>query len=143
MIDTINSIMSDKEMAEKKTKSYDKWYDMAGIIYDLYRMIPKLREDLTVFCLGHTEDFTGTDGIIRQRLLTNGAKLTKLNLEGLTTYTLYTTVVKEADGLKYYFETQTNGYNTARSPEGVFEEARIPNDLNLVDKAIRAFEFGE
>jgi len=142
VIDTINSIMSDKEMSERKKKGYDKWMDLAGDIYDLYRLIADLREDLTVFCIAHTEDYVGKDGITRQRLKTNGAKLTKLNLEGLTTYTLYTSAVKGEEGLTYKFETQNNGFNTARSPEGVFEDFLIDNDFAIVDSAIREYELG-
>jgi hypothetical protein len=117
--------------------------DLAGDIYDLYRLISQLREDLTVFCIAHTEDYVGVDGIVRQRLKTNGSKLTKLNLEGLTTYTLYTKVVKGEGGINLYkFDTQTNGFNTARSPEEVFETIEIDNDFALVDKAIRDYELG-
>jgi hypothetical protein len=142
MIDTINAIMSDKEMSERKKVGYDKWYDMAGVIYDLYKMVPNLRDDLTVFCMGHTEDYTGRDGLIHQRLLTNGVKLTKLNIEGCSTYTLYTKIVNDAGKMSYNFETHSDGYTTARSPEGAFESDLIPNDLNLVAEAIQAFEFG-
>jgi hypothetical protein len=117
--------------------------DLAGDIYDLYRLIADLREDLTVFCLAHTEDYTGKDGLPRQRLKTNGAKLTKLNLEGLTTYTLYSSMTKGEEGAEYSFETQNNGYNTARSPEGVFESFKINNDLASVNDAIRSYELGE
>ena len=143
VIDTLNSIMSDKEMSERKKKGYDKWMDLAGDVYDLYRLIADLREDLTVFCIAHTEDYVGKDGITRQRLKTNGAKLTKLNLEGLTTYTLYTTTVKGEEGIEYKFETQNNGFNTARSPEGVFESFAINNDFKEVDSSIREYELGE
>jgi len=143
VIDTLNSIMSDKEMSERKKKGYDKWMDLAGDVYDLYRLVASLREDLTVFCIAHTEDYLGKDGIPRQRLKTNGAKLTKLNLEGLTTYTLYAAIVRGEGEVTYCFETQNNGYNTARSPEGVFESFQIPNDLAAVDKAIRDYELGE
>ena len=143
VIDTLNSIMSDKEMAERKKKGFDKWMDLAGDVYDLYRYIASLREDLTVYCVAHTEDYVGKDGMGRQRLKTNGAKLTKLNLEGLTTYTLYSAMTKGVESTEYTFETQNNGYNTARSPEGVFEGFAIENDLEKVTKAIIDYEFGE
>jgi len=140
VIDTLNSIMSDKEMSERKKKGYDKWMDLAGDIYDLYRMISTLREDLSVFCLAHTEDFTGKDGLGRQRLKTNGAKLTKLNVEGLSTYTLYTSVIRGEEGVSYKFLVQNDGSNTARSPEGVFEDILIPNDLDKVVSNIQEYE---
>ncbi len=140
IIDTLNSIMSDKEMSERKKKGYDKWMDLAGDIYDLYRMISTLRDDLTVICLAHTEDYAGKDGLARQRLKTNGAKLTKLNVEGLSTYTLYTTVVRGEEGAEYKFLVQNDGTNTARSPEGVFASVTIPNDLDVVVDNIQQYE---
>lgn len=140
VIDTLNSIMSDKEMSERKKKGYDKWMDLAGDIYDLYRMISALRDDLTVFCLAHTEDYLGKDGLPRQRLKTNGAKLTKLNVEGLSTYTLYTTVARGEEEVEYKFLVQNDGTNTARSPEGVFENVTIPNDLDTVVDNIQKYE---
>ena len=140
VIDTLNSIMSDKEMSERKKKGYDKWMDLAGDVYDLYRMISALREDLTVFCLAHTEDYMGKDGAARQRLKTNGAKLTKLNIEGLSTYTLYTSVARGEEGANYNFSVQNDGTNTARSPEGVFESLLIPNDFHNVVNSIQEYE---
>ena len=74
-----------------------------------------------------SEDFMGKDGLGRQRLKTNGAKLTKLNVEGLSTYTLYTTVARGEEEVEYKFLVQNDGTNTARSPEGVFENVTIPS----------------
>ena len=37
---------------------------------------------------------------------------------------------------RHVFSTQTDGYDTAKSPMGMFEDAEIDNDLALVDKAI-------
>ena len=34
---------------------------------------------------------------------------------------------------------QSDGYNTAKSPEGMFPDLKIPNDLNYVDGQIREF----
>ena len=43
-------------------------------------------------------------------------------------------------GIKYVFETQTNGENTCKTPKGMFLENEIPNDLNLVRTAIIDYE---
>ena len=48
-----------------------------------------------------------------------------------------------AEGQEHYFLTQSDGYTTAKSPEGMFE-LKIPNDLKAVDTAIRKYyEFNE
>ena len=143
IVDTVNSIMSDKEMNERKKKGYDKWMDLAGDIYDLYSLAnsTELREDLVVVFIGHVESYQD-NYTTRWRLKTNGAKLSKLNLEGKLTYTLYTQAEQADDGMKYYFLTQTDGYNTARSPYGLFD-AKIDNDLAYVIDSIRKFENGD
>ena len=43
------------------------------------------------------------------------------------------------DGQNYYFKTQNNGTDVAKSPEGMFDAVDIPNDLKAVDDAIRAY----
>lgn len=65
----------------------------------------------------------------------------KITLEGLFTLVLYTKV--EADpkeGNKYYFQTQTDGTNTAKSPRGMFDSLLIPNDLQFVLNQIEKYE---
>ena len=66
-----------------------------------------------------------------------------VTLEGLFTIVLFTEVVKGDNGMKYYFTTQNNGVNTAKSPMDMFEETRIPNDLGLVIDKIKEYELSE
>ena len=42
------------------------------------------------------------------------------------------------EGGEHYFITQSDGLSTCKSPEGLFE-AKIPNNLKAVDKAIRDY----
>jgi hypothetical protein len=39
---------------------------------------------------------------------------------------------------RYFFRTQSDGYDISKSPEGMFE-LEIENDLAMVDKTIRAY----
>ena len=57
------------------------------------------------------------------------------SVEGMCTIVLKTLV---EDG-HYFFTTQTNGYDTVKSPMGMFAEMRIDNDLKAVDKTIREY----
>lgn len=140
VIDTLSSIMSDKEMADRKVKGHDKWVDYAGEIYDLFRLIGELRDDLIVFCLAHTEYYQSAEGVWKTRMKTGGAKLTKLNIEGLSSYTLYTKVDRGEDySCTYSLETMNSGNNTGRSPEGCFKPI-IPNDFGFISKTIREYE---
>jgi hypothetical protein len=53
-------------------------------------------------------------------------------LEGLLTVCLYTHVEETKDGANYYFLTNRFRKKPAKSPDGMFEETKIPNNLQLV-----------
>ena len=40
---------------------------------------------------------------------------------------------------KYVFATNTDGLDVTKSPMGMFEDARIDNDLLMVDDVIRSY----
>jgi len=58
----------------------------------------------------------------------------KLTLEGCFDIVLHAWT----DGQEHWFSTQSDGTDTAKSPEEMFE-AKIPNDLAFVDKTIREY----
>ena len=143
LIDTVNSIMSDKEMRERKKNGFDKWMDYAGEIYDLYSLAGSetLRDDLIVIFIGHVEIYEDNFKK-RWRLKTGGTKLTKLNVEGKLSYTFYTEVSFKDKKPIYKFVTQTDGTNTARTPEGCFEY-QIDNNLGFIVNTIKEYENSE
>ena len=58
----------------------------------------------------------------------------KLTVEGLFSIVL----LCRTDGQRHYFETQSDGYTTAKSPMEMFDR-EIDNDLKLVDAKIREY----
>lgn len=137
IIDTINSIMSDKEMAERKRPGYDKWQDLAGDIYDLMALLRDIpREDIIFYVMAHIEEYE-VDGETHWRTKTNGQKLTRLNMNSRLNYNLYTQVEHNpvTEQSEYFFITQSNGKNEARSTYGALDY-KIPNDLEFVRKKI-------
>ena len=58
----------------------------------------------------------------------------KLTVEGLFSIVL----LCRADGERHWFETQSDGLSTAKSPMDMFP-LEIDNDLKMVDKAIREY----
>ena len=58
----------------------------------------------------------------------------QLTLEGLFSIVL----LCKTDGQEHYFETQSDGYSTCKSPMGMFE-LKIDNDLKMVDTTIREY----
>ena len=135
VIDTINSIMIADERRRQGEKNYDKWSDLAWAVYDITLAASRLRDDLNIIVLAHTQtEVDDTTGERFTRILTNGKKLNKIGLEKY-----YTTVLlskKGADG--FVFETQANK-STAKTPMGAFERDEIPNDMQAVLDALAEF----
>ena len=112
---------------------YQKFTDMAlnfrNLIHFVIRKVP---EDVIVYFLHHTD----TDGNGRIKAKTIGRMLDeKLTVEGLFDIVLRTSVDPEG----HWFMTKTNGQDTVKSPEDMFPDGRIANDLAVVDKAIRNY----
>lgn len=59
----------------------------------------------------------------------------KVCIEGMATVVLRAAI----KGDKHVFITQNDGNSIAKSPEGMFKEAEIDNDLKAVDAAIRKY----
>ena len=139
-VDTINTIMSNKEMRDQKLPGYNKWADLAAVIYRLYNIVPELREDLIVCFTAHIEPYE-VNGATFYRTKTVGQKLTKLNLNSKLAYNLYTQVERDGKHAQYKFITQSDGTTEARSVDGVLE-FEMDNDFGEVIHRIRKFDLG-
>lgn len=133
VIDTLNNLMVSDEMRRAKEKGYDKWMDMACSIWDIIEKGSRMRDDLTVIILFHTQT-DNIDGYDFTRIKTNGRKTEKNNIDSKFNWLLQT---KQIDG-KYYFLTR-NQNSTARTPLGAFNEETIDNDIMNVIKVMEEF----
>ena len=107
-------------------------YTYADIINHIKSGLEKgmFEEERFAFLTGHIENFKeGNDQ--RMRLKTLGQLNNKMQLEGKLETVLYSVVEKEGSDINYILETQNNGFNTARSPMGLFE-GKIPNDYGFI-----------
>ena len=134
VFDTINGLMVADEMRRSKEKGYDKWQDLATCIYYLIDDALVVRPDLNVFFVAHTQTDLDDTGYKFTHIKTSGKKLDKIVVESKLNTVL---LAKCVDG-KYLFETQSER-STAKSPLGMFESKEIPNDINIVLKAIDEF----
>lgn len=132
-IDDSQYLMVFEEFAKVKVAGYGKFSEMALNFYNLVQCaIMRTTPDTIVYFLHHTE----TDETGRVKAKTVGKMIdSKLTLEGLFSVVLLT----GTDGNEYWFETQSDGMTTAKSPIGLFEDKRIPNDLKFVDDKIREY----
>ena len=87
-------------------------------------------KDVLVYFLHHTQqDEFGVRAKTVGKMLDN-----QLTLEGLFSIVLRA----QSENGKYYFRTQSDGIDTAKSPMEMFD-AIIDNDLKLVDTTIREY----
>lgn len=115
-----------------KEVGYNKFTDVALNFRNLIQfIISKTSDDTIVYFLHHTEQTES--GKIKAK--TSGKMLdNQLTLEGLFSIVL----LCKTDGQEHYFETQSDGYTTCKSPMEMFQ-AKIENDLKMVDTTIREY----
>lgn len=131
VVDTLNGCMVADEMRRAKEKTYDKWMDLAQSVYNIVDYANKMRDDLTVILIGHTQ--TSDDGFTC--MLTNGRKLNKICLESKMTTVLLSKINENGE---YVFETRAKN-STAKTPRGAFDTDEIPNDITIVLEALKDF----
>jgi len=128
-------------MDKVKEKGFDKYTNMALDTYVILKSLRKLRDDLTIVVMAHVENNYDSDGVLRTSFKVPGGKLIgeKIKVEGMFTTVLFTEVIMEQGVPKYYFVTQNNGKNTCKSPEGMFDDIRIPNDMDFVITTMKEY----
>lgn len=129
VIDDSQYLMANELFDRSGEKNYEKFTDIAKNFRGLIHFINELDQDnKIVYFLHHTE--VGADG--KEKCKTIGKMLDeKLCVEGCFDIVLYCQ--------DHEFYTQGNGISTAKTPEGLFDSAKIPNDLKMVDSAIRDY----
>lgn len=131
-IDDSQALMAFALFSKAKETGYGKFTDIALDFYNLLQhVINKTPEDCLVYFLHHTE--ASESGKIKAK--TVGKMLdTQLTVEGLFSIVL----LCRTDGVRHWFETQSDGFTTAKSPMDMFSR-EIDNDLKSVDIAIRDY----
>lgn len=131
-IDDAQYLMCFESFEKAKETGYSKFTQMAVNYYELIQhVIRNTPPDVIVYFLQHTDKTE--DGRIKAKTL--GKMLdNQLTVEGLFSVVL----LCKTDGTRHYFETQSDGFSTAKSPMDMFER-EIDNDLKLVDTAIREY----
>jgi hypothetical protein len=114
---------------------------MAKDMVDLFRATRKLRDDLKIFYFSHPDAIEDGGEIVGYKMKTSGKMLdNQINLEGLITTCLYTHVEENKDGsMNYYFLTNRFRKIPAKTPDGMFADIKIPNNLQIVSDAIDAY----
>lgn len=132
VIDDSQYLMAFEMFDKAKEVGYNKFTDVALNFRNLVDFIIRgTPDDYIVYFLHHTE--TTESGKIKAK--TSGKMLdNQLTLEGLFSIVL----LCKTDGKEHFFETQSDGYTTCKSPMGMFDP-KIDNDLKMVDTTIREY----
>lgn len=141
VIEDSNYIMGFNMVAKATEVGYTKFSLMAKDMVDLFRTARTLRDDLMVFYFSHPEAIEDSGEIIGYKIKTAGKLIdNQVLLEGLLTVCLYTDVEESKDGTaKYNFVTNRYRKFPAKSPDGMFDELKIPNNLQLVADKVKEY----
>ena len=125
--------MANDFMRKAMEKGFDKFTQIGQNVWKIITESQKCRPDLNIYFLMHLE-LDANNG--KKKAKTIGKMLDeKITLEGLFTIVLFTSL----ENKEYTFITQNDGNNTGKSPKGMFESFKIPNDLALVNQKINEY----
>lgn len=138
IIEDSNYIMGFNLVSKATEVGFTKFTIMARDMVELMREARRLRDDLKIFYFSHPETIEDSGEIIGYKIKTAGKMIdNQIVLEGLLTVCLYTHVEENKDGsVSYNFITNRFKKYPAKSPDGMFEEVKIPNNLNYVCEKI-------
>lgn len=134
IIEDSNYIMGFNIISKATEVGFTKFTLMARDMVELFREARKLRDDIKVFYFTHPETIEDAGEIIGYKIKTAGKMIdNQILLEGLLTVCLYTFVEDAKDGsTSYNFLTNRFKKFPAKSPDGMFADVKIPNNLQLV-----------
>lgn len=129
IFDDYQYLLANEFMRRSDEKGYQKFTDIGRHAWEVIMAAQRTPCDTRFYFLMHSDiSDTGTT-----KAKTIGKMLDdKITLEGLFTVVLRTQVI---DG-HYCFATKNNGFDTVKSPIGLFDQDRIDNDLAYVDRSI-------
>jgi hypothetical protein len=141
VIEDSNYIMGFNMVAKATETGFTKFSLMARDMVDLFRTARQLRDEITVFYLTHPETIEDGGEIIGYKIKTAGKLIdNQVLLEGLLTVCLYTDVEEKKDGsTEYSFITNRFRKYPAKSPDGMFEDIKIPNNLQTVVEKVTEY----
>lgn len=131
-------IMRNEFFDRASERGFDKYNELADHFRKIIQKCSSLRDDLNIFMLLHTESVESDGGIKSYKASTVGKLLDKMYdpLENVA-ITLYCEPQFDENGIPTYgfytHKLRVDGIEIpAKTPEGMFEEDFIPNDLGLV-----------
>jgi len=145
VIDDAIYCMRKEYFKRAKETGYSKYTELAQHFQQIISTCEGLREDLNVFFMLHSEDITSDNSITGYKVATIGKLLdSQYNPIEVVPMVLYSAIKYDDKGKPTYgFYTHACKEGTveipAKSPDGMFEEDFIPNDLGYVVKKMEEY----
>ena len=113
---------------------------MAQQMVSLIQHAKKLRDDLVIVYVSHQEEVDDGGDIAAYKMKTAGKMIdNQVKLEGLFTTVLYAITETKGEKTDYMFITNRYKKYPAKSPSGMFDELKIPNNLKVVVDKINEY----
>lgn len=145
VLDDIIYIMRKEYFKRARESGYSKYTELAAHFQQIISTCESLRDDLNVFFILHSEDIISDGAITGYKVSTIGKLLdTQYNPIEVVPMVLYSAIKYDEKGTpKYGFYTHATKESSveipAKSPEGMFADDFIPNDLGAVVKAMNTY----
>lgn len=135
-------VMRKEFFSRAKEAGYGKFTELAAHFQQIIAKCETLRENLNVFFILHSEDIVSDGAIVGYKVATVGKMLdSQYNPIEVVPMVLYSAIKYDSKGVAQFgFYTHAckegNIEIPAKTPDGMFEEDFIPNDLGVVVKAM-------
>lgn len=151
VIDDYQYILSYKFMNDVESKRtsgnavFERYNEILLLTKTLVDALKSCRKDQIGILISHSERVTAKDGFtVIEKMKAIGQATDKyLTPEGMVNIILFSVSEMINQKPSKYFLTQTDGEKMARSPYGMFEGVKIPNDMGKVVKSIENYYSGE
>lgn len=137
VIDDATYLMRNEYFEKAQVKGYEKFTELARRFQQLLAACVAARDDLNIYLIMHSEMVTSGGDIDSYKVATVGKMLEeKYNPMECVAMCLFADMKVENDAVKYGFYTNTTIIKErripAKTPDGMFNELFIPNDLAFV-----------
>lgn len=145
ILDDATYIIRKEYFKRAKEGGYTKYTELALHFQQLIATCERMREDLNVFFIMHSEDVVSDNAIVGYKVSTVGKLLdSQYNIVEVVPMVLYSDITYNDKGeATYGFYTHKFKEGIveipAKTPRGMFDDDFIPNDLSLVVKAMNEY----
>lgn len=132
IIDDSQYLMANEFMRRCKEKGFEKFTEIGEHFWDLINFINDIDKPINFYFLSHSEDTE----FGKTKMKTIGKLLDdKITVEGM-----FTVVIRSVlQDNQYLFRVKNSGFDTIKTPMGMFETDTVENDLVIIKNAMENY----